>query len=172
MSSVGLRCCSFCLTVNFPLHQKIYGGVTFCYSGFQKLFSILDIDVLFFLICKQVKVNTVLGSNAPSLTVKLVRASRSGLKDGSAIESQVSYLPSFSYLSCPSSTSAVLFQQFYMVNCFWLNVFLFMWCRISNLTKRVNPISWICQRLLMLGNSCLFSRYPCPEIFFVLQQCI
>ncbi|KAF4357664.1 hypothetical protein F8388_007200 [Cannabis sativa] len=35
-----------------------------------------------------VKVNTVLGSNAPSLTVKLVRASKSGSKDGSVIESQ------------------------------------------------------------------------------------
>ncbi|KAM6543361.1 hypothetical protein CsatB_007808 [Cannabis sativa] len=37
----------------------------------------------------KVKVNTVLGSNAPSLTVKLVRASKSGSKDGSVIESQV-----------------------------------------------------------------------------------
>ncbi|KAF4401580.1 hypothetical protein G4B88_001774, partial [Cannabis sativa] len=36
----------------------------------------------------KVKVNTVLGSNAPSLTVKLVRASKSGSKDGSVIESQ------------------------------------------------------------------------------------
>uniref|UniRef100_A0A803NL46 Copine C-terminal domain-containing protein n=1 Tax=Cannabis sativa TaxID=3483 RepID=A0A803NL46_CANSA len=37
----------------------------------------------------KVKVNTVLGSNAPSLIVKLVRASKSGSKDGSVIESQV-----------------------------------------------------------------------------------
>ncbi|PON62650.1 Dolichyl-diphosphooligosaccharide--protein glycosyltransferase subunit Swp [Parasponia andersonii] len=36
----------------------------------------------------KVKVNTVLGSNSPPLTVKLVRASRSGSKDGSIIESQ------------------------------------------------------------------------------------
>ena len=42
--------------------------------------------------CNQVKVNTVLGSNAPALTVKLVRASSSGSKGGSAIESQVGFL--------------------------------------------------------------------------------
>ncbi|GMN48999.1 hypothetical protein TIFTF001_018171 [Ficus carica] len=36
----------------------------------------------------KVKVNTVLGSNAPPLTVKLVRASSSGSKDGLLIESQ------------------------------------------------------------------------------------
>ncbi|KAL5561928.1 hypothetical protein UlMin_031675 [Ulmus minor] len=36
----------------------------------------------------KVKVNTVLGSNAPPLTVKLVRASGSGSKAGSVIESQ------------------------------------------------------------------------------------
>ena len=56
---------------------------------FSNYLSISKDDVLCFIICKQVKVNTVLGSNAPSLTVKLVRASRTGSKDGSVIESQV-----------------------------------------------------------------------------------
>lgn len=45
--------------------------------------------LLCFEIFEQVRVNTVLGSNAPPLTVKLVRASISGSKDIS-IESQVS----------------------------------------------------------------------------------
>lgn len=38
----------------------------------------------------QVKVNTVLGSSAPPLTVKLVRAFISGSKDSSVIKSLVS----------------------------------------------------------------------------------
>ena len=38
----------------------------------------------------QVRVNTVLGSAAPPLTVKLVRAFRSDAKDSAIIESKVS----------------------------------------------------------------------------------
>lgn len=66
--------------------------IQWCMWSFVILVLILIYIVLFcFYKFKQVKVSTVLGSNGPPLTVKLVRASSSGSKDSSVIESQVSF---------------------------------------------------------------------------------
>ena len=73
----------------------------------------------------QVKVNTVLGSSAPPLTVKLVRAFISGSKDSSVIKSLVSndffYLFDFlGLILCPTICLFIL-----LVGCpiflTWLN---------------------------------------------------
>lgn len=49
-------------------------------------------------ICYQVKVNTVLGSHAPPLTVTLVRAFSSSARDNSIIENQVLKCPCLGFL--------------------------------------------------------------------------
>ena len=114
--------------------------------------------------------STVLGSSAPPVTVKLVRAFSSGLKDASIIASQVSHnflflfpvflvdvvYPSFVCFGYPLLISWV--HQWPLV--VWFTVFSCVWCRNSSLTKKVDTIFWMfCQKMLMLEVTFLFLRY-------------
>lgn len=93
------------------LSYRLFSSFSFLFSFFglllvfRGLFSLflrfagyLILVLTYCDICYQVKVNTVLGSHAPPLTVTLVRAFSSSARDNSIIENQVLKCPCLGFL--------------------------------------------------------------------------
>lgn len=80
---INISCINFQL-VALIIHQPFYD------CSFLVLTYTLEIMTNFYFKTNQVRVNTVLGSAAPPLKVRLVRAFRTDAKDTAIIESEVS----------------------------------------------------------------------------------
>lgn len=122
----------------------------------------------FYFKINQVRVNTVLGSAAPPLTVKLVRAFHTDAKGSAIIADKVSDMSMIIFRSGCSKVnwimgffiiSGVCYYQFFEYTAH------IVYYRSSSTIKVVDFMSWVFSQIMSMWElMCLFLRYSCMFI--------